>query len=1503
MRLASLRSVVLIFVLVLSFFSFDALGQCNLNGLEFVPEAGSLTSGDQIVCSGGSPQIIVGTAITDPDGSGGISRLYRWQSLVSPFTEWTTLVETAGSRDYNLLTSITQETRFRRITVYSFDGLTCESEPTNIITVTVRNDFFPSTVAADQTICGGTSPITLTSTEATDNAGGTITYRWEQASSPFTAFAIFNPPATELTYVPPTLTASRSYRIRATSDFDGATCASQPLLITVLAPGAGNINSNNPTLTVCEGSSTNINGSNVNPPTLPEGIERTYKWETASAEAGPWSLIPGASLNTYSPVGGWTLSASAYYRRITVFSANGVTCESVPTNTAFVSVNEVKGGTISGDQVICSGGNPTILSNVSAGTPVGVTYQWQRSANQTTWNNIGLETATAASYDPEPGTTQEPNIIDTRYYRRVATFAYPEGSCLAYSNVITVSVNSISISITGIPTATSANIYDVCPGGRVRFEATVTTSGTPSYQWQKASASGGPYSDIEGATSLVYLTDEITATNSYFRINVTSTIPGLSCTSPSTAQRVRSNQLPLNPFVTSSDGLWGDAGTWGSGVVPGATSGTLCCPVQVGNTVTLDQDISITNGVYYFGYKGIKTTSTNVLDDEGSPYYRLSMNRAGNDATRTTSILRVMSGTTYVEGDAYLNNTNLFIAKGATLVIGPRSCTGTNPANCEEPSEQCLADLAAMQKTIKIGPTTYSYTLLIDNQTEIIVEGTLIVYGNVINRNNGAGMFKINEGNVYISGNYLSDTGAVGVTEDSDDPEILLFNGDIKTCGTMITRGSSAVYGTTNECLNGPCSGKELASCVKFSIAFESNPQGSSLLQQFCDINPSEKPSNIVITSNNFTNDYNYEFIWVASPLSAGNGFEEIDFGSSSIYESLSDNALGFKVPLEETVWHRLQVIRTKEGEPTCNGFSQPAQVIVGNWLGLDNSNWDLGENWQFKNGSGVCVTGTVPGSGSNVIISRGVNFMPEITGAGSRDVGNIRMNPGTSLTLNNTANLNLWSLMNIANREDVEGIVSVNINAADITDGTGTLTVKSTSTSTQGRIGPLPDEEVIKGQITVERFIPGTSTRVNRYISMPVSNVKIPSITNLQAWFGTKLTHYDETVEGHWDNGWKYLPSNYALELIPGKGYLAYQRGTIMSPFQPLTFKGPLDVSQNRGTVEVYLSHTQTTCPPDDSDCLATRAADGWHLVGNPYPSPIIWRPNGTIESDAVVVDMYNGGAYGNGPANYKTVTTGGSIAMGQAFWIRALSNTSITFLETDKNIVDNVQFFRERSVNPALEVIVSNDSLEDRSTLFMDESATSAYDLGFDASKFPGIPLRVSLVSDDKHSLARYVTNTISDQDIPLLINTPGAGQYSLVVNKLLDQNELEGVVLKDALTQTVHPLGSRVNFKVTENSLSVKNRFYLSKNSNIEQNQEIKLSLYPNPVVETLTIEVSTLNDVEVEVLNINGQVVGDQIIPAEFGLAKGVISMKDLPSGIYLLKSKVNGRLYTTKIVKR
>ncbi|MFZ4707300.1 MAG: T9SS type A sorting domain-containing protein, partial [Bacteroidales bacterium] len=159
-----------------------------------------------------------------------------------------------------------------------------------------------------------------------------------------------------------------------------------------------------------------------------------------------------------------------------------------------VSFTSYAPGSIGTNQEICSGATPAMLTSTAAavGMP-SVTYQWQTSANNSTYNDISG--ATSLTY-------QAGELSAATYYRRNAI----SGSVTLSSNVITVSINAGATPPTPV-TATPATILS---GANSNLNGTAAGS---SIKWYDA-ATGGTL--LNTTASAANYSVSPTATKTYY---------------------------------------------------------------------------------------------------------------------------------------------------------------------------------------------------------------------------------------------------------------------------------------------------------------------------------------------------------------------------------------------------------------------------------------------------------------------------------------------------------------------------------------------------------------------------------------------------------------------------------------------------------------------------------------------------------------------------------------------------------------------------------------------------------------------------------------------------------------------------------------------------------------------------------------------------------------------------------------------------------------------------
>ncbi|MCX6304921.1 MAG: Ig-like domain-containing protein, partial [Bacteroidetes bacterium] len=229
----------------------------------------------------------------------------------------------------------------------------------------------------------------------------------------------------------------------------------------------------------------------------------TYQWDYSTTDSPyDWHAITGATNASYTTP---ALTSDIWYHCT-------VECGSVVTPAAHVIVNPDPGISVQPVGGVSCLGVPTVLSvSVTGGTGT-FSYQWERSAGTCAapfW--VPISGANASTYSASPGLT-------TSYHVLVSQTG--NGCNSLTSDCITLTVPRILTH----PTGTT-----LCEGGTHSMTISADAGGaTLSYQWQEASAAGGPWADVTtgtGGNSTTYITDALTTGNHYYKCVISVTSP------------------------------------------------------------------------------------------------------------------------------------------------------------------------------------------------------------------------------------------------------------------------------------------------------------------------------------------------------------------------------------------------------------------------------------------------------------------------------------------------------------------------------------------------------------------------------------------------------------------------------------------------------------------------------------------------------------------------------------------------------------------------------------------------------------------------------------------------------------------------------------------------------------------------------------------------------------------------------------------------------------------
>ena len=422
-------------------------------------------------------------------------------------------------------------------------------------------------------------------------------------------------------------------------------------------------------------------------------------------------------------------------------------------------------------------------------------------------------------------------------------------------------------------------------------------------------------------------------------------------------------------------------------------------------------------------------------------------------------------------------------------------------------------------------------------------------------------------------------------------------------------------------------------------------------------------------------------------------------------------------------------------------------------WTGTTSTDWATGTNWT---GAGV------PNSLTDVTIANVTN-QPII--ASNVSVASLTLNASTSLTVNTGFNLTVAGA--VANNGTITVENNANLIQTALTNtnpGSGTATIKRNSASIQLYDYTLWSSPVA-GQ-KLKAFSPNTlDTRFYTYNSG----------TNLYNVVTTPLT-----------------TTNFAT----ATGYLIRADNTLTAA-TPTTFNGVFTGVPNNGTVPIALNYTD--------------AARSYNLVGNPYPSTINANAFISENTDNIESTLYfwrktnaaSGSAYATynpagGTGTAATATSGtpnGTIQVGQGFFVKAKSASTLNFKNAMRLSSTSTQFFRTNTERNRIWLNLTNTSgVFSQMLLSYMAEATQGVD-SLDGKYINDSPVALtSIINAEEYTIQGRALPFSTTDTVPLGFKTNAAGNYTIAIDHV-DGLFITGqmVLLKDNLLNTVTDLNA--------------------------------------------------------------------------------------------------------------
>ncbi len=436
-----------------------------------------------------------------------------------------------------------------------------------------------------------------------------------------------------------------------------------------------------------------------------------------------------------------------------------------------------------------------------------------------------------------------------------------------------------------------------------------------------------------------------------------------------------------------------------------------------------------------------------------------------------------------------------------------------------------------------------------------------------------------------------------------------------------------------------------------------------------------------------------------------------------------------------------------------------------------------------------------------------------------------------------------------------------------------GSLYIKSDANGTGSVIGT--ENITTKATGIVEQYLSANSTTKNwHYLSIPVASETADAFPG-----------HNSTYAYYWEEGWEDWLSgeitNGATALNVLTGYAVPSDGDVKAVFEGTVNDTEQSLSNLSFTGGTYV---------------------GYHLIGNPYPSPIdlaqlsatgttedVWfRVDGTFAVYNISTGTVQGDATQYAPGN-------------QGFWMRVTSSTNgITFPLAMRT--HNTHDFYKDVENNVFRMIAEKDGYSDEAVVGFYENAEAGFENKDSEKRFAEsyeYPQLYSVV--DGYRLAINALNTGDDTyTLPVGLKANIPGTYTLTATNLDEFNCKANIYLRDNLTGDIIDLRKNNSYEVNIASAGdFPSRFSLifsSSPTSIEDINDNGLRVFANH--NTVFINSPVNGSAIVEVFDVTGKNVYTDNIELHDGVQQLNLDNK---AGVYVVRIKTVNAVISKKIV--
>lgn len=452
-------------------------------------------------------------------------------------------------------------------------------------------------------------------------------------------------------------------------------------------------------------------------------------------------------------------------------------------------------------------------------------------------------------------------------------------------------------------------------------------------------------------------------------------------------------------------------------------------------------------------------------------------------------------------------------------------------------------------------------------------------------------------------------------------------------------------------------------------------------------------------------------------------------------------------------------------------------------WTGNTDTDWGTATNWN-KN--------TVPTATDTILI-------PTTPEGGVFPIASQTIT-AADLTIETSASLNMAPTYGLV----ISGSVTNN----------GTVTLESDASGTAYLDDFTNPGATFTGDITVQTFVSVGSGLGQRLFGSPVNNGVVQGLDATYTGYPlgqliptatcdpTQLdpsSPYSNLFEWNenatyslacYQEGWTAISA--ASTLTNGRGYSGW-----MNDGSVISFTG----TPNTGTVTFATSGNSGS---------GVANAEGWHLLANPYPSPL--AVDAILNSGFTSPQIYNGGSGPYSGSYSPMLVSGDNVAVMQGFVAESTGGTVFTTNQTDR-VAGNEQWLRPEFTH-LLTIDVAGNNMADKTYIYFDDETDAQFNAAGDCKKRDsdyGHPNLYTLTNGIKYSL-----NGLSSTEMTTSVAmnfTPGtSGTYTITRESLESFPATSLIFLEDKLTNSFTNLREAFSYTFDATTNDIEDRFVI-------------------------------------------------------------------------------------------